>query len=75
MKANVGSLDRATRQTSGIMMTALALSGTVRGATGAVLLVLGVLLIVTGVAGRCLLYRALGWSTVHPPSDGPLTSP
>ena len=74
MKVNLGGLDRATRETVGIMMSALSLSGVVKGGTGAVLLVLGVMLIATGVTGRCLLYRALGWSTVHP-SDGPLTSP
>jgi hypothetical protein len=63
MTSNVGYGDRAVRQTAGIMMLALALSGTVAGATGAVLLVLGSALVVSGTVGVCLLYRAFGWST------------
>ena len=74
MKTNVGSLDRATRETVGIMMAALALSGVAQGVTGLILLPLGIVLIATGIAGRCLLYRALGWNTVRT-HDRPLTSP
>jgi hypothetical protein len=73
MKANLGSLDRATRQTVGIMMCALGLSGVVTGVRGMVLIGLGALLMITGTFGRCLLYRALGWNTVAAPSSGPAT--
>ena len=66
MTANVGSVDRAVRMTVGIMMSALGLSGTVTGVTGMLLITLGMLALVTGTVGRCLLYRALGWNTVHP---------
>jgi hypothetical protein len=64
MTTNVGYADRAVRQAAGIMMLALALSGTVAGAPGAVLIVLGSTLVLSGTMGVCLLYRALGWSTV-----------
>jgi hypothetical protein len=65
MSANVGRADRAVRMTVGIMMSALGLSGVVAGAPGAVLITLGTALLVTGTVGRCLLYRALGWTTVE----------
>jgi hypothetical protein len=51
--------------TVGIMMMALGLSGTVRGAIGIVFVGLGFLLLATGTVGRCLLYRAFGWTTAH----------
>ena len=66
MNTNVGAFDRATRMTVGIMMMALGLSGTVTGALGTTLVALGALLLITGTAGRCLLYRALGWNTLSP---------
>ena len=64
MTANVGYTDRAIRHAVGIMMLALSLSGTVGGAAGVVLLMLGATLFVSGTMGVCWLYRAFGWSTV-----------
>ena len=63
MRANIGRADRAVRMTVGIMMTALGLSGTVRGALGAAFVILGSVLLITGTVGRCLVYRAFGWDT------------
>ena len=65
MAANVGSFDRATRMTVGIMMSALGLSGTVTGVTGLLLITIGMAALVSGTVGRCLIYRALGWNTVR----------
>jgi hypothetical protein len=62
---NIGDFDRATRMTLGIMMLALALSGTVAGPLGAALGVLGALLLISGTAGRCLVYRLLGIDTAR----------
>ena len=75
MAANLGSFDRATRMTVGIMMSALALSATVTGVPGLLLLTVGLTLLVTGTVGRCLIYRALGWNTVRPEPELPATSP
>jgi hypothetical protein len=74
MTRNVGSVDRITRTTVGIMMMALGLSRTVGGALGVALVMLGATLLVTGTVGHCPLYRALGLSTVRPES-GSATSP
>ena len=65
MLTNVGYADRAVRMTVGIMMMALGLSAVVPGTGGVVLVVLGTMLLVTGTVGRCLLYKALGWSTLE----------
>lgn len=62
---NVGDADRAVRMTVGIMMMALGLSGVVAGGTGVALVLLGTVALVTGTFGRCLVYRYLGWNTIH----------
>ena len=56
-------------------MMALALSGTVRGLTGTALITLGITLLLTGTAGRCWIYRLLGWNTLPRTTSEPLTSP
>jgi hypothetical protein len=64
MVANVGYLDRGARLVIGIQMMALGLSGVIGGNVGVALILGGTMLVVTGTAGRCWLYRWLGWSTV-----------
>jgi hypothetical protein len=66
MIVNESYLDRGARVVVGIQMMALGLSGAVAGNPGIGLTLLGTLLVVTGAAGRCLIYRWLGWSTVRP---------
>jgi hypothetical protein len=65
MNVNEGALDRTARLVVGIQMAALGLSGAVAGKPGLVLVVIGSLLMVTGVSGRCLLYKWLSLSTVR----------
>jgi hypothetical protein len=65
MSRNVGDLDRGIRMPAGIMAMALGLSGVVGGLAGAALVGSGAVLLATGIAGRCLIYRTLGWNTVH----------
>jgi hypothetical protein len=65
MSRNVGDLDRGIRMPAGIMAMALGLSGVVGGLAGAALVGSGAVLLATGIAGRCLIYRALGLNTVH----------
>jgi hypothetical protein len=65
MLVNEGTLDRTARLLVGIQMAALGLSGAVAGKAGLALVALGTLFMVTGISGRCLLYRALRVSTVR----------
>lgn len=58
MKRNVGSLDRILRVVVGLALIVLAAMGSI-GAWGYI----GVIPLVTGLMGSCLLYRMLGIST------------
>ena len=58
MKANEGSVDRGARVVAGLVLIALAATGTV-GAWGWI----GVVPLVTGVLGWCPLYTVLGINT------------
>jgi hypothetical protein len=57
-RLNVGNLDRALRVIFGIVLLALAVSGTI-GAWGYI----GIVALLTGVAAYCPLYSMLGMST------------
>ena len=57
-RLNVGNLDRALRVVFGIVLLALAVSGTI-GAWGYI----GIVALLTGVAAYCPLYSMLGMST------------
>ncbi|NWG39740.1 MAG: DUF2892 domain-containing protein [Hydrogenophilaceae bacterium] len=58
MKANVGGIDRALRIIAGLILIALALTGTI-GAWGWI----GVVPLATGLIGWCPVYPLLGIST------------
>jgi Protein of unknown function (DUF2892) len=58
MKANVGTIDRALRALLGIVLIALALTGTV-GLWGWI----GVVLLATAALGYCPLYTVFGFSS------------
>ena len=58
MKSNVGGIDRVLRIVLGLLLIALAATGTV-GAWG----YLGLLPLATGLLGWCGLYRVLGINT------------
>lgn len=58
MKTNVGSLDRGARIAVGLVLIALALTGTV-GLWGW----LGIVPLATGAIGWCPPYAMLGWNT------------
>jgi hypothetical protein len=57
-RLNVGNLDRSLRVIFGIVLLALAVSGTI-GAWGYI----GIIALLTGVAAYCPLYSMLGMST------------
>ena len=58
MKTNVGILDRSLRIAAGLVLIALAATGTV-GWWGWI----GVVPLLTGLAGTCPAYKLLGMST------------
>jgi hypothetical protein len=58
MKTNVGGIDRILRIVAGLILVALAATGTV-GLWGWI----GVIPLVTGLAGTCPLYAILGLNT------------
>lgn len=58
MKRNVGTLDRVVRVAAGLILIALALTGTI-GLWGWI----GVIPLVTGALSTCPLYSILGLST------------
>jgi hypothetical protein len=56
MKKNESNLDRIIRVIAGVALLALYFTGTVTGTLGIVFVVLGVVLLLTGVIGFCALY-------------------
>ena len=58
MKSNVGGIDRGLRVLAGIVLIALAATGTV-GVWGWI----GVVPLITGLVGSCPLYSLLGMNT------------
>lgn len=63
MKTNESGLDRIIRVIVGIVFLALYFTGTVTGTLGIVLIVLGAVLLLTGVVGFCPLYKLLKINT------------
>ncbi len=59
MKVNESGLDRIIRVVIGIVLLALYFTGTVSGALGIVLLVVGAIALLTGVIGMCPMYMLL----------------
>jgi len=67
MTTNVGNLDRLIRMTAGV---GAVVAGFMTGSgAGCILTIVGLALIVSGMAGSCLLYSMLGVSTYCPPSQ------
>ena len=59
MKTNESGLDRVLRVIAGIVMLVLFFTNVVSGGLGIVVLVIGALLLITGVVGFCPLYALL----------------
>ena len=60
MKKNMGRADRIFRVVVALVLGVLYFSGTVSGAPGIVLLILGVIFLVTGLVGYCGIYSLMG---------------
>ena len=63
MKKNVGTIDRIVRLVVAIIFAYLYFSGTVAGALGIILLILGAVFLVTSLTSFCPLYTLFKFST------------
>ena len=63
MKVNESKVDRIIRVVVGLLFLVLFLTNTVAGTLGTILLVLGALLVVTGLIGFCPIYALLKTKT------------
>jgi Inner membrane protein YgaP-like, transmembrane domain len=59
MKTNESALDRVIRVVLGLVLLALFLTGIVGGTLGIILVVVGAILLITGIIGFCPLYALL----------------
>ncbi|GAA0553291.1 Protein of unknown function (DUF2892) [Chitinophaga japonensis] len=59
----MGTIDRTVRIIIALLLAALYYGGIITGTTGAVLLVIGIVLFLTSVVGFCPLYGLLGIKT------------
>ena len=64
MKKNVGTLDRILRLVIAIIFAYLYFSGTITGALGIILLVLGAVFALTSLFSFCPLYRLFKFNTL-----------
>lgn len=63
MKSNMGALDRTVRIVIAAAVAVLLAVGTLHGALGIVLAIIGAIFLVTGVVGFCPLYALFRLST------------
>jgi hypothetical protein len=63
MKMNESGLDRVIRLVAGLVLLLLYFVGVVSGTLGIVVLVLGAILLLTGLIGFCPLYALFKFST------------
>jgi len=59
MKTNESGLDRVVRIVLGIVLFVLYFTGVASGTVGIILLIVGAILLLTGIAGFCPLYALL----------------
>jgi hypothetical protein len=64
MKKNLNSIDKLVRVLAAIVLAVLLFAGALTGALGIILGIVAVVLLATGLAGFCPLYKALGISTL-----------
>ncbi|MAS04548.1 MAG: hypothetical protein CL534_07605 [Ahrensia sp.] len=62
-KTNMGGMDRGIRAIVGIILLALYFMGTVTGALGWVVLIVGIVMLATAVIGWCPAYMPFGIKT------------
>jgi hypothetical protein len=71
MKANVGGIDRALRIIFGLMLLALGIFVMKSGALMIISVIIGAILLLTGLFRFCGLYPLLGINTCKAKTDNP----
>ena len=61
---NVGTADRIVRVLIGVILIGAAALNVIAAPWSYVILVIGLIILVTGIIGSCTAYSLLGWSTV-----------
>jgi hypothetical protein len=64
MKKNMGTTDRSIRILLAIVILVLYINGTLTGSAAITLGIVGLIMIVTGLTGYCLLYIPFKFSTL-----------
>ncbi len=65
MAINESALDRVVRVVAGLVLLAVWIFGWLGGAAAVVLGIVGIVLVLTGLSGRCLIYKAIGTCTLR----------
>ena len=69
MKPNEGSTDRIIRVIVGILLIIIGWPVLGNNALGIIFDIIGVVLLITGIAGFCGIYKVLGISTIKTPEE------
>lgn len=63
MEKNIGKTDKTIRIIAALILAVLAVSGTISGVFGVILIILAAVLLITAFVGSCPLYTLLKIST------------
>ncbi len=63
MSVNEASWDRVVRVILGVILLGLYFMGSVSGTVGIIALIVGIIMLATGLFGFCPLYKVVGFST------------
>jgi hypothetical protein len=69
MKPNEGATDRIVRLIVGVVLIIIGWSVLRNGTLGIILDVIGVILVITGITGFCVLYKVFGMNTLKAPKE------
>jgi hypothetical protein len=70
MEKNIGKIDKTIRIIAALILAVLAVSGTISGALGVILIILAAVLLITAFVGSCPLYTLLKISTKETDEPG-----
>jgi hypothetical protein len=70
MEKNIGKTDKTIRIIAALILAVLAVSGTISGALGVILIILAAVLLITAFVGSCPLYTLLKISTKETDEPG-----
>ena len=69
MKPNEGTTDRIARLILGVVLIIIGWSVLGNNTLGIILDIIGVILLITGITGSCMLYKIFGINTLKVPKD------